>query len=99
MHRFRFVRGRYRGFEPGALGDTLFQGLASLVALGVVALLGVIAAVLLVVASRSVGIFGVGFLGFAGPSARSVAGQARRPPLQGIWRAACCIPAPERLNA
>jgi len=65
MHRFRFVRGRYRGFEPGALGDTLFQGLASLVALGVVALLGVIAAVLLVVASRSVGIFGVGFLGGA----------------------------------
>ena len=56
------VRRRFRSIRRGALGDTLFQWLTSLVAIGVVALLGVIAVVLLIAASASIQTFGPSFL-------------------------------------
>jgi len=54
MQISKVVRGRFRSIRRGALGDTLFQWLTSLVAIGVVALLGVIAGVLLIAASASI---------------------------------------------
>ena len=62
MHLSQVARVRFRILQRGALGDTLFRGLTSLVAIGVVALLGVIAGVLLIAASASIRTFGPGFL-------------------------------------
>src|SRR3989454_7164264 len=62
MHLSQVARVRFRILQRGALGDTLFRGLTILVAIGVVALLGVIAGVLLIAASASIRTFGPGFL-------------------------------------
>ena len=63
MLRLQVVRRRLlRSIEPGALGDSLFHWLTGVVAVGVVALLGLIAVVLLIAAQQSIRTFGVGFL-------------------------------------
>src|SRR3989449_2787592 len=63
MLRLQVVRRRLlRSIEPGALGDSLFHWLTGVVAVGVVALLGLIAVVLLVAAEQSIRTFGVVFL-------------------------------------
>ena len=63
MLRLQIVRRRLlRSIEPGALGDSLFHWLTGVVSVGVVALLGLIAVVLLIAAQQSIRIFGFGFL-------------------------------------
>src|SRR2546425_4756908 len=62
MHLSQVARGLFRSVRRGALGDTLFEWLTSLVAIGVVALLGLIATVLLIAATTSIRTFGAGFL-------------------------------------
>src|SRR3989475_274778 len=63
MLRLQVVRRRLlRSIEPGALGDSLFHWLTGIVAVGVVALLGLIAVVLLIAAQQSIRTFGFSFL-------------------------------------
>ena len=59
----RFLRGLSGRLRAAPLGDTLFQGLCALVAIGVVALLAVITLVLALAATPSIRAFGFGFLG------------------------------------
>ncbi len=59
----RMLRSLSRRFRAAPLGDTLFQGLSTVVAIGVVALLGVITLVLAFAALPSMRMFGFGFLG------------------------------------
>ena len=59
----RFLRSLGARLRVAPLGDTLFQGLCALVAIGVVALLGVITLILALAATPSIRTFGFGFLG------------------------------------
>ena len=59
----RFLRSLSGRLRAAPLGDTLFQGLCALVAIGVVALLGVITLVLALAAAPAMRVFGFGFLG------------------------------------
>ena len=59
----RFLRSLSGRLRAAPLGDTLFQGLCALVAIGVVALLGVITLVLALAAAPAMRAFGFGFLG------------------------------------
>jgi len=61
MLPLRFVR-RIASALPPSLGDTLFQGLSAIVAIGVVVLLGVITLVLSLAAEPSIRTFGPSFL-------------------------------------
>ncbi len=63
MTSFRLARGLRPGSPSAALGDSIFRWASSLVAIGVVALLGVITLVLFLVAGASLRAFGLGFLG------------------------------------
>src|SRR2546426_12126899 len=79
MLRLQVVRRRLlRSIEPGALGDSLFHWLTGVVAVGVVALLGLIAVVLLIAAQQSIRTFGFSFL--AGTRRGSVADIYRAAP-------------------
>ena len=59
----RFLRSLSGRLRAAPLGDTLFQGLCALVAIGVVALLGVITLVLALAAAPAMRAFGFGFFG------------------------------------
>ena len=63
MLPLRFLRSLSGRLRAAPLGDTLFQGLCALVAIGVVALLGVITLVLALTAAPAMQTFGFGFLG------------------------------------
>jgi phosphate transport system permease protein len=62
MHAFQTLRGRARARLSASPGDLLFEGLSTVVALGVVALLTLIALVLYLAAEESIRRYGLGFL-------------------------------------
>jgi phosphate transport system permease protein len=62
MHPFRISRGRARVLSGATLGDLFFEWGSTIVALGVIALLGLITVVLFLAAEDSIRTFGVGFL-------------------------------------
>src|SRR3989475_5488757 len=63
MHFFRWTRGVGRGVSANPLGESLFQWFSTLVALGVVGVLVLIAILLFFEAEASIGAFGWSFLG------------------------------------
>src|SRR6266480_1384973 len=63
MHLFRWTRGKGRGTSTDTLGEPLFQWFSTLVALGVVGVLILIAIVLFFEAEASIRAFGWSFLG------------------------------------
>src|SRR2546430_17559315 len=63
MHFFRWTRGKGRGTSTDTLGEPLFQWFSTLIALGVVGVLILIAIVLLFEAEVSIRAFGWSFLG------------------------------------
>src|SRR2546430_4174729 len=63
MHLFRWTRGKGRGTSTDTLGEPLFQWFSTLIALGVVGVLILIAIVLFFEAEASIRAFGWSFLG------------------------------------
>src|SRR5438270_10760616 len=63
MHLFRWTRGKGRATSTDTLGDPLFQWFSTLIALGVVGVLILIAIVLFFEAEASIRAFGWSFLG------------------------------------
>src|SRR6266704_5457740 len=63
MHLFRWTRGKGRGTSTDTLGESLFQWFSTLIALGVVGVLALIAIVLFFEAEASIRAFGWSFLG------------------------------------
>src|SRR5467141_2910982 len=63
MHLFRWTRGKGRGTSTDTLGEPLFQWFSTLIALGVVGVLILIALVLFFEAEASIRAFGWSFLG------------------------------------
>src|SRR5438876_11302826 len=63
MHLFRWTRGKGRGTSTATLGEPLFQWFSTLIALGVVGVLILIAIVLFFEAEASIRAFGWSFLG------------------------------------
>src|SRR2546428_6023314 len=63
MHLFRWTRGKGRGASTDTLGEPLFQWFSTLIALGVVGVLILIAIVLFFEAEASIRAFGWSFLG------------------------------------
>src|SRR5438093_13215633 len=62
MHLFRWTRGKGRGTSTATLGEPLFQWFSTLIALGVVGVLILIAIVLFFEAEASIRAFGWSFL-------------------------------------